>query len=210
MEAPTLLLAEPDDDDDAGPIRRCVASGERLDKSELIRFVASPDGVVTPDLEGRLPGRGLYVRAREADLALAVKKNLFSRAARKSLRLPDDLTERVGRLLMERVQGCLGMARRGGAAIAGYDQVSDVLRAGKAHMLVQASDGSLAPRARLAMLATGLPVIEPLTAEALGAPFGRDRLVHLAICGKSIAAALHAASTRLVGFRTPVQEQHAI
>lgn len=210
MEALTLIADLDEDDDDAGPTRRCVASGERLDKSALIRFVASPDGVVTPDLEARLPGRGLYVRAREADLALAVKKNLFSRAAKKSLRLPDDLTERVGRLLLERVQGCLGMARRGGAAVAGYDQVSDALRHGKAHLLVQASDGSAAPRQRLAMLATGLPVIEPLTAEALGAPFGRDRLVHLAICGKSIAAALQAASNRLVGFRTPLQEQHAI
>jgi predicted RNA-binding protein YlxR (DUF448 family)/ribosomal protein L30E len=208
MEALTLI-ADLDDDDDAGPTRRCVASGERLEKSALIRFVASPDGVVTPDLEARLPGRGLYVRAREVELALAVKKNLFSRAAKRSLRLPDDLTERVGRLLLERVQGCLGMARRGGAAVAGYDQVSEALRHGKAHLLIQASDGSPDPRRRLATLATGLPVIEPLTAEALGAPFGRDRLVHLAICGKSIAAALQAASNRLVGFRTPLQEQHA-
>ena len=176
-----------------GPTRRCIATGERLDKSQLIRFVASPDGTVTPDLEARLPGRGFYVRSRDTDLALALKKNLFSRAARRTLRLPDDLTDRVARLLLERVQGCLGMARRAGVAVAGYDQVSDALRFGKAHMLVQASDGSAAPRARLAMLATGLPVIEPL-----------------AICGKSIAAALQAASTRLVGFRTPVQEQHVI
>ena len=209
MEAPTLI-ADFDDEADVGPTRRCIATGERLDKSQLIRFVASPDGTVTPDLEARLPGRGFYVRSRDTDLALALKKNLFSRAARRTLRLPDDLTDRVARLLLERVQGCLGMARRAGVAVAGYDQVSDALRFGKAHMLVQASDGSAAPRARLAMLATGLPVIEPLTAEALGAPFGRDRLVHLAICGKSIAAALQAASTRLVGFRTPVQEQHVI
>lgn len=209
MEAPTLI-ADFDDEVDTGPTRRCIATGERLDKSQLIRFVASPDGTVTPDLEARLPGRGFYVRSRETDLALALKKNLFSRAARRTLRLPDDLTDRVARLLLERVQGCLGMARRAGVAVAGYDQVSDALRFGKANMLVQASDGSAAPRARLAMLATGLPVIEPLTAEALGAPFGRDRLVHLAICGKSIAAALQAASTRLVGFRTPVQEQHVI
>ena len=162
MEALTLTADLDEDDDDAGSTRRCVASGERLDKSQLIRFVASPDGVVTPDLEARLPGRGLYVRAREAELALAVKKNAFSRAAKRPLRLPEDLTERVGRLLLERVQGCLGMARRGGAAVAGYDQVSDALRHGKAHLLVQANDGSAAPRARLAMLATGLPVIEPL------------------------------------------------
>jgi hypothetical protein len=165
---------------------------------------------VTPDLEARLPGRGLYVRANKEDLTLAAKKNLFARAAKRSLRTPEDLIERVERLLLERVQGCLGMARRGGAAVAGYDQVSDALRHGKAHLLVQASDGAPAPRQRLAMLATGLPIIEPVTAEALGAPFGRDRLVHLVICGKSIAAALQAASNRFTGFRTPLQEQHAI
>ena len=65
-----------------GPERKCIATGEVAPKRGLIRFVVSPDGVVVPDVLERLPGRGIWVSADRAALDLAVKKNLFSRAAR--------------------------------------------------------------------------------------------------------------------------------
>ena len=59
--------------------RTCIASSETLPESALVRFAAGPDGVVTPDVASKLPGRGVWVRADRALIDKAVKRNLFSR-----------------------------------------------------------------------------------------------------------------------------------
>ena len=54
-------------DDVDEPERKCIVSGESQPKGGLIRFVVGPEGVVVPDVTGKLPGRGMYVAAdREA------------------------------------------------------------------------------------------------------------------------------------------------
>ena len=45
------------------PERRCIVAMERRPQGEMIRFVLSPDGQVTPDLAAKLPGRGAWVTA---------------------------------------------------------------------------------------------------------------------------------------------------
>ena len=44
-------------------MRRCVVTRERLPKENMFRFVISPDRILTPDLAGRLPGRGIWLSA---------------------------------------------------------------------------------------------------------------------------------------------------
>ena len=46
------------------PMRKCIALGCERPKNELIRFVVAPDGYVVPDLEAKLPGRGLWLSAQ--------------------------------------------------------------------------------------------------------------------------------------------------
>lgn len=43
------------------PMRMCTGCGEMKPKRELIRVVKSPEGEITLDRTGRLPGRGAYV-----------------------------------------------------------------------------------------------------------------------------------------------------
>ena len=45
------------------PCRTCIVSRQSLPVDGLIRFVASPEGVVTPDLRRRLPVSGAYLTA---------------------------------------------------------------------------------------------------------------------------------------------------
>ena len=68
--------------------RRCIVTGEVLPEGRLLRFAASPDGRVVPDIEAKLGGRGLWVRADKDAVATAAKKQLFSKAwkARKANR----------------------------------------------------------------------------------------------------------------------------
>ena len=52
-----------------------------LPLARLIRFVAGPDGTVVPDIERRLPGRGLWLTAERDIVSRAVARRLFGKAA---------------------------------------------------------------------------------------------------------------------------------
>ena len=69
-----------------GPVRTCVGCRERTAKSALLRVVAV-GGVLTPDPDGRLPGRGASVHPDLRCVDLAEKRRAFPRA----LRLPGPL-----------------------------------------------------------------------------------------------------------------------
>ena len=64
--------------------RKCIATGQVLSKSKLIRFVLGPDSVIYPDPENKLPGRGIWVKADRSAILQAEKGQLFSRAAKQS------------------------------------------------------------------------------------------------------------------------------
>ena len=43
------------------PMRQCLGCREMKPKRELIRAVKSPDGEVSLDFKGKMPGRGAYL-----------------------------------------------------------------------------------------------------------------------------------------------------
>ena len=98
----------------ASPQRRCIASGEVRDRARLLRFVIGPDGTVVPDIDERLPGRGLWLTPRRDIVATAAAKGLFAKAARRRVVLPSDLAGEVEQLLRARCLALLGLARRAG------------------------------------------------------------------------------------------------
>src|SRR5690606_32035672 len=133
--------------------RQDLASRQALDESRLIRFVADPDGAVVPDLARRLPGRGLWVAADRASLEAAIKKNLFARAAKAPLKPDADLSDLVERLLVRRCLDQLGLARREGVLISGFEKSAAAIRGGRAAWLIEAADGSADGRGKLLGLA---------------------------------------------------------
>ena len=62
------------------PMRQCVGCREMKPKKELIRVVRSPEGAVSLDFKGKLPGRGAYVCPDPACLARARKSRGLERA----------------------------------------------------------------------------------------------------------------------------------
>ncbi len=182
------------------PLRRCIASGEVRDKTELLRFVVGPDGAVMLDLSGKLPGRGLWLLARRDMVDKACARNLFARAAKAPVRVPDDLADRIARSLRERCLDQIGLARRAGMLDAGYEKVRSRLSREPTGVLIQAADGAAGGRHKLSALARAsapdLPVVELFTAAELGRMLGRDAVVH-AIMGpgpmaaRFLAAAAH-------------------
>jgi uncharacterized protein len=188
-------------EDETGATRRCLATGDIRPKAELVRFVVSPEGQIVPDIAGRLPGRGLWLTARRDIVAAAVAKRLFGRAARRPVVVDEALADRVEALLAARCRDLIGLARRAGEAAMGFVKVERMLAAGVAGLLLGAADGARDGRGKLRALAPDVPERAALTAAELGAAFGRDWAVHVALREGPLAEALARELDRLDGFR---------
>jgi predicted RNA-binding protein YlxR (DUF448 family) len=202
LHAEAELGPEPE----TGPLRRCVVTRERLPKEQMIRFVVGPDRTVVPDLKAVLPGRGMWLSARCDVLENARARDglarAFARAARGPVSVPPDLPALLEAALTRRISELLGLARRAGQAVAGFEKAREWIRTGRARLVVEAWDGSTAERARLLSRATDrVPVLDPLPGAALGKIFGRDHAVHVAVSAGRLGEALIAEASRLNGLR---------
>lgn len=178
-------------------LRRCIVTRQALEKPAMIRFVIDPEGRVTPDLKERLPGRGLWVTATRDAIAQAVARHAFAKAARQPVKASPDLADQVTVLARREVAELLGLARKSGQLVAGFEKVEAALRAGKVRVLVAASDGAEDGRGKLARLAgSGVEICAPLTAAELAQALGRERAVHAAIKAGGIAEKTIIASRR--------------
>lgn len=203
------LIPENEETDDgdasASPERQCAVTRERLPKEAMIRFVLSPDNVVTPDIAARLPGRGVWVAAERRHVDTAAAKGAFARGFKGAVTVPEGLSDLTERLLVKRCVELLGLARKAGLAIQGHDQVRDALRGKEPAFLLEASDGAEDGRNKVYFLAkalySGAKVAGALSAQELGMAFGRDRVIHGLVRKGAIAKSWAAAYRRLTGFR---------
>ncbi len=190
--------------------RRDIVSGEVMPENRLIRFAAAPDGTIVPDVAAKLPGRGMWVEASRAAITTAVEKKLFARAAKTNVIAASDLPARTEILLVARMTGDLGMARRSGALVLGFDNVQRQLEGPKPpKALVEAFDGSKDGKRKLYAAAHRLElkcvVIETLTSAELGLALGRENVIHAAVQPGGLADRLIFDAERLSGFRATRQ-----
>jgi predicted RNA-binding protein YlxR (DUF448 family) len=164
----------------------------------MLRFVVGPEQSLVFDAAATLPGRGLWLSAKADVLESSVKRGLFARAAKQAVRLPPELRALVASSLQARITDLVGLARRGGNAIAGFEKAREWLVAGKVGLVVQASDGS-ADECRRFLGGREIPVVMPLNALRLGQVFGREMAVHVVIAGGKLARMIEIDSGRLAG-----------
>ncbi|SFS85354.1 hypothetical protein SAMN04488040_2110 [Sulfitobacter marinus] len=183
-----------------GPERKCIATGEVQPKNGLIRFVVGPDMQVFPDILGKLPGRGIYVAADRDALLLAVKKGLFSRAAKQAVKVDEGLVDEVEKQLVRRVVDLISLQRKAGKAVAGYEKVKSWLQMEEAEVLIQAVDGSGRGKSKLSTPHFG-HYIGWLTADELGLAFGRQTVIHGALASGGLTSRVVEEAQRLRGVR---------
>ena len=185
--------------------RRDLVSGEVMDEARLIRFVADPQGVVTPDVARKLPGRGLWVAADRGSVETAARKGGFSRSAKAPMKAPADLADQVERLLSQRLLNGLGLARKAGDLIVGFEKVAAALESGKAAWLVEASDGAEDGRRKILASARKSPkpprIFGVFSSGELGLALGLDNVIHSAFLAGPGADRWTLDVERLAGFR---------
>lgn len=191
------------DKDREEPERRCIVTGDVQPKAGLIRFVVSPDGMVVPDLAGKLPGRGIWVTADRAAIETAARKGLFARAARAPVTVPDGLADLVEAGLARRVVDLISLARKAGLAVAGFEKVKGWLADGKAKVLLQASDGSDRGKGKL-WTPQGGRWFGCLTSSELGLAFGRDSVIHGALGAGGLSSRVVEEAAKLAGLRATI------
>ncbi|WP_197917714.1 RNA-binding protein [Thiosulfatihalobacter marinus] len=182
------------------PERKCIVTGEVAPRVELVRFVVGPDDQIVPDIFGKLPGRGIWIRADRDAIAKAAHKGLFSRAAKTRVAAPEGLVDEVERQLVRRVVELISLSRKSGSAIAGYEKVKDWLIKDQAEVLLQASDGSERGKSKLRPPDDGAH-IDWMTAFELGLAFGRQTVIHGALASGGLTLRVVEEAQRLKGVR---------
>jgi predicted RNA-binding protein YlxR (DUF448 family) len=190
---------EKDRDD---PERKCIATGESQPKAGLIRFCLGPDGQIVPDILGKLPGRGIYVSADREAMDKAAKKNLFSRAARQPVKVPDGLADLVEQLLVRQggrtaQHGAQGGRRghrlREGEGLAGQGHGGDA-DPGQRRVGTGQDQAARARRRNGASSAV-------LSAGEIGLAFGRERAIHAALAAGGLRTRVVEEAAKLAGLR---------
>lgn len=168
-----------------------------------MRFALAPDGQVVPDIAERLPGRGVWIVARRDAVAKAAAKGLFARGFKGRALADANMADMVDGLLADKCLALLGLARRAGEAVAGFEKVHALLKRGDAALLLEATDGADDGARRLQRVAPDVPVLRCFRAAELGMALGRDIAVHVALKPGGLATALKRDVERLQGFRNP-------
>lgn len=180
--------------------RTCIAGGGSAPPTGLVRFALSPDGVVTPDLSAKLPGRGAWVEASRAAIEKAAARGLFARAFRREARAPEGLADLVEAGLEKRALSAIGLARRAGAAAVGFDQAAAAARAG-AVCVISAADAADGGAEKLARAARAGRIVRAFSVASLSAALGKDGVRHIALSKGQPADRFLEEATRLSGFR---------
>lgn len=175
----------------------------------MIRLAVAPDGRILPDVGAKLPGRGLWIEADRAALEAAIAERKFVRAAARSLKsavrpedVPSDLADRIERLLAERALDRLGLERRAGRLVAGFEKVRSALKQGGVGVLLEARDAASDGRRKLRFLAAPETMIaSAFTRDQMGLALGRENVVHAAVSSGGGAERLKRDIHRLAAYR---------
>jgi predicted RNA-binding protein YlxR (DUF448 family)/ribosomal protein L30E len=177
--------------------RMCIVTREVRDEAQLIRFVRGPEGAVVPDINRKLPGRGVWVSLSRAKVAEAVKRKAFSRGLGETSAAGPELPDQVGGLLRKAAVSYISLAKKAGDAVAGNAKVEEMVAAGRARLVIHAQEAAQNGRQKIDKLSG--PSVETLgffTSNELDLAFGRANVIHAAVAKGGLAEKLLQATRR--------------
>lgn len=212
----TRRILDPDSLAADGVQRMCAVTRVEASPDTLIRFVRSPTGELTPDLEHRLPGRGVWVDCARKTLEKAVKTKAFARGLHAAVVVPDDLADRLDGMLARRASDALALANKAGAVISGFQQVDAALEKDGVGVLLHGSDAAEDGRGKLDRKFRAIQrekganaaIIDNLTSAEMSLAIGRPSVVHAALIPGGLAKRFLREAERIARFRsTSVPDQ---
>ena len=182
-----------------------MVTGEKGSPETMLRFALSPEGVVTPDILRKLPGRGVWTRLDRAAVQRAAAKG-FARGFRKPVLASPELPQEVDALLMRDALQFLGLVNKAGLVVAGAAKVEQALRSKGVVALIHASEAAADGKEKLDRLARGLGggavTINLFESARLDLALGRSNVIHAAVKAGAASAAFLAKVARLTAYRS--------
>ncbi len=162
--------------------RMCVVTREVHDEDALLRFVRGPDGTAVPDLQRKLPGRGVWVGLSRERVKEAIKKNLFSRGFGAETKAAPELADLIGDLLRKLALSYFSLAKKAGLAVSGNSKVEDMVGKNKAQIILHAVEAAPDGRRKIDGLAgPDVTMINIFKVDELDLAFGRSNVIHAAV-----------------------------
>ena len=161
--------------------RTCIVSGETRKPASLFRFVLSPEGDVAPDFSGKLPGCGAWVSLSRGAIEKAIKSGAFAKAFRAKISAPADLPDRVEAGMVKTAQEALGLARRAGTVVNGFEKTKAALAASKAVAVIIAADAGQDGVRKITPLARGTELLGGLAGVEIADALGQETVVYAAL-----------------------------
>ena len=201
-----------------GPTRLCAVTRAELPPGDLIRFVRSPQGEMVPDLELRLPGRGVWVTCNRKIVEKAIKTKAFGRSLKADVTLPLDLADRLDTMILRRACDALALANKAGRITSGFQQVDAALEKGNVAVLVQGADAAEDGRGKLDRKFKAIqrekgaaaPIIDILTIAEMSLAIGRPSVVHAALLPGGLAKRFQREAERVLRYRSSSGSGQAI
>ena len=81
------------------PMRSCVVTREKCEKRDLIRIVRTPEGEVKIDLNGKMNGRGAYIKKDVTVVDKARKIKVLERHL--EVNVPDTIYDELKKIISE-------------------------------------------------------------------------------------------------------------
>jgi uncharacterized protein len=193
-----------------GMERHCALTRTLKPVDDLIRFVVGPGDEAVPDIKRKLPGRGIWITATRAALDDAVKRNVFARGFKRSVRVAANLPAVTERMLERCALDALAIAGKAGQVIGGFAKVEAAMDRDDLRALIHAADAAADGKRKLdAALQRKTPeksheiaIIEGLTGAQLDLALNRPNVVHAALLAGPVSDTFLARAKRLERFRS--------
>ena len=162
-------------------LRKCIVTGQSQEPVKMIRFVLGPFGEVVPDIEEKLPGKGMWVTSCYETISKTAEKRSFERSTHQKVLISSGFLENIERKLVDRAVSTVGLARRAGLVLAGHAKIDRALREGKVLLRIEAKDGAEGGRNKLTRLDPNIPILDCVYGKELARAFEKRDAIHLAI-----------------------------
>ena len=174
----------------------------------MIRFVLGPENQVVPDLRRKLPGRGVWVTAKQAKVEEAVKKGAFERGFKQKVSVDPELAGLLGQLLKAQATSALGIVKKAGLLVSGFSKVETALQKEDIVLMIHARDASADSTGKLARLASAMEQehqtdMNTWSGEELDSATGGANVTHLVVIEGGASKALESAIMRLNEYIKP-------
>lgn len=171
-------------------LKLCFVTKEFHKREEMIRFVISPSREVVFDVCEKLPGAGIWLYPLKESFLLAVNKKIFYKAAKGTVKIPENLGEIVLTSLKSKALQLLSIARKSGKLNFGFEGVKKAIEAKQVYVAFEAEDAAKNGHDKLYRSTDKFPIYNCFTRQELGNVTGQDEQVHLVVTDEKIATIL--------------------